>query len=131
MKLLLDTHIWIWSVSEPHRLTRRVARELDNAQNQLWLSPVSIWETLLLHRKRRLKIPEGFSAWVTRALTTMPLNEAPLTFEVAGALSTINLPHSDPADLFLAASAKVFGLTLVTSDERIIDSAAVPVLSNR
>ncbi len=130
MKLLLDTHIWIWSVSEPQRLTRRVARELDNAQNQLWLSPVSIWETLLLHRKHRLNIPEGFSTWVTRALTTMPLNEAPLTFEVAGALSTINLAHSDPADLFLAASAKVFGLTLVTSDRNLIRAPEISVLEN-
>ncbi|HEV3207421.1 MAG TPA: type II toxin-antitoxin system VapC family toxin [Terriglobales bacterium] len=130
MKLLLDTHIWIWSVSEPQRLTRRVARELDNAQNQLWLSPVSIWETLLLHRKHRLNIPEGLSTWVTRALTTMPLNEAPLTFEVAGALSTINLAHSDPADLFLAASAKVFGLTLVTSDRNLIRAPEISVLEN-
>ncbi len=130
MKLLLDTHIWIWSVSDPQRLTRRVARELDNAKNQLWLSPVSIWEALLLHRKRRLKIPEGFSTWVTRALTTAPLNEAPLTFEVAGALSTINLPHSDPADLFLAASARVFGLTLVTSDRNLIRTPEISVLEN-
>ena len=130
MKLLLDTHIWIWSVSEPQRLTRRVARALDDAQNQLWLSPISIWETLLLHRKNRLKIPEGFSTWVTRALTTMPLNEAPMTFEVAEALSTINLPHSDPADLFLAASAKVFGLTLVTSDRNLVRTPEISVLEN-
>ena len=130
MKLLLDTHIWIWSVGEPARLTRRVARALEDAQNQLWLSPISIWETLLLHRKHRLKIPEGFSTWVTRALTTMPLNEAPLTFEVAGTLSTINLPHSDPADLFLAASAKVFGLTLVTSDRNLVRTPEISVLEN-
>jgi len=130
MKLLLDTHIWIWSVSEPRRLTRRVAKELDDVQNQLWLSPVSIWETLLLHRKGRLKIAEGFSSWVTRALTTMPLTEAPVTFEVAGALSAINLPHADPADLFLAASAKAFGLTLVTSDRNLIGAKEISVMEN-
>jgi len=130
MKLLLDTHIWIWSVSAPQRLSRRVARELDSAQNQLWLSPVSIWETLLLHRKGRLKIPEGLSTWMTRAMTAMPLSEAPLTFEVAEALSTIHLPHSDPADLFLAASAKVFGLTLVTSDRNLVRTSEISVLEN-
>jgi PIN domain nuclease of toxin-antitoxin system len=130
MKLLLDTHIWIWSVSAPQRLSRRVARELDSAQNQLWLSPVSIWETLLLHRKGRLKIPEGFSTWMTRAMTAMPLSEAPLTLEVAEALSTIHLPHSDPADLFLAASAKVFGLTLVTSDRNLVRTSEISVLEN-
>jgi len=130
MKLLLDTHIWIWSISQPQRLTRRVARELDSAQNQLWLSPISIWETLLLHRKGRLKIPEGFSTWVTRALTTTPLTEAPLTFEVADALSTIDLPHSDPADMFLAASAKAFGLTLVTSDRNLLRTSEISLMEN-
>jgi len=130
MKLLLDTHIWIWSISKPQRLTRRVARELASAQNQLWLSPISIWETLLLHRKGRLKIPEGFSTWVTRALTTTPLTEAPLTFEVADALSTIDLPHSDPADMFLAASAKAFGLTLVTSDRNLLRTSEISLMEN-
>ncbi len=84
----------------------------------------------MLHRKGRLKIPEGFSTWVTRALTTLPLSEAPLTFEVAEALSTINLPHSDPADLFLAASAKVFGLTLVTADRNLVRTSEISVLEN-
>ena len=130
MKLLLDTHVWIWSVSEPERLSRRVTKALDDAQNQLWLSPVSIWEAWLLHRKGRLKIPEGFSTWVTRALTATPLTEAPFTFEVAEALSAVNLPHADPADLFLAASAKAFGLTLVTSDRNLIRTKEISVMEN-
>jgi PIN domain nuclease of toxin-antitoxin system len=107
-----------------------VAKALDSSQNQLWLSPVSIWEAMLLHRKGRLKIPEGFSTWVTRALTVMTFTEAPFTFEVAEALSTINLPHADPADLFLAGSAKAFGLTLVTSDRNLIRTREVSVMEN-
>jgi PIN domain nuclease of toxin-antitoxin system len=130
MKLLLDTHIWIWSVGDPQRLSRRVAKALEDVQNQLWLSPVSIWEALLLHRKGRLKVPEGFSTWVTRALTTMPLTEAPLNFEVAAALTAVNLPHSDPADHFLAASAKAFGLTLITSDRNLIRTKEISVMKN-
>ena len=130
MKLLLDTHIWIWCVSEPERLSRRVARELDNSQNQLWLSPVSIWEAMLLHRKGRIGIPEGFSTWLSRALTIASFTEAPFTFEVAEALSTINLAHADPADLFLAGSAKAFGLTLVTSDRNLLRAKEISVLEN-
>jgi PIN domain nuclease of toxin-antitoxin system len=60
----------------------------------------------------------------------MPLTEAPLTFEVANALSTINLPHSDPADMFLAASAKAFGLTLVTSDRNLLCTSEISVMEN-
>ena len=130
MKLLLDTHIWIWSVLEPQRLSRRVAAELDNSENELWLSPVSIWEAMLIHRKGRLKVPEGFSTWLTRALTITSFHEAPFTFDVAEALSSINLPHADPADLFLAASAKVFGLTLVTSDRNLVRTKEISVLEN-
>lgn len=130
MKLLLDTHIWIWSVSEPDRLSARVARALDNAQNQLWLSPVSIWEAMLLHRKQRIGIDEGFSTWLRRALSITSFNEAPLTFEVAQVLSTIQLPHADPADLFLAGSAKAYGLTLVTSDRNLLGTKEISVLEN-
>jgi len=53
-----------------------------------------------------------------------------MTFEVAGALSAINLPHADPADLFLAASAKTFGLTLVTSDRNLIGAKEISVMEN-
>jgi PIN domain nuclease of toxin-antitoxin system len=130
MKLLLDTHIWIWSVGDAKRLSRRVAKALEDVRNELWLSPVSIWEAMLLHRKGRLKTPEGFSTWVTRALTTMPLSEAPLTFEVAAAMTEVNLPHTDPADLFLAASARAFGLTLVTSDRNLIRTKEISVMEN-
>jgi PIN domain nuclease of toxin-antitoxin system len=130
MKLLLDTHILVWSVLEPQRLSRRVAKALDDTHNQLWLSPISIWEAMLLHRRGRIKIPKGFSPWMTRALTTMELTEAPLNFEVAAAMTEVNLPHADPADLFLAASAKAFGLTLVTSDRNLIRTKEISVMEN-
>lgn len=130
MKLLLDTHIWIWSILAPHRLTGRVARELSNPENQLWLSSISLWEIVLLHRKGRFRTPGDLSAWIANALTTIPVVEAPLTFEVTLAVSTLHLPHGDPADQFLAASAKVFGLTLVTSDQNLIHSPEISVLAN-
>ena len=63
-------------------------------------------------------------------MTTVPLNEALLPSDVAEALSSIHLPHSDPADLFLAASAKVFGLTLVTPDRNLVRTPEISVLEN-
>jgi PIN domain nuclease of toxin-antitoxin system len=131
LKLLLDTHIWIWTVGKSSRLSPRVTRELTNPANELWLSPVSIWEFYLLHRKGRLKLSEGFSTWITRALTATTFKEAPVTFEVAQALATIDVPHADPADRFLVASAKVFDLTLVTADKQLIAVSGIKVLANR
>lgn len=132
MDLLLDTHIWLWSVGNPKQLTARVARELANPSNQLWLSPVSVWELQLLRRKKRIELDEvDVEVWVRKTLEKLQLNEATLTIDVALEVSKLNLPHGDPADHFLVASAKVFGLTLVTADERLIHSAGVSVLPNR
>src|ERR1700690_4488838 len=130
MKLLLDTHIWLWSIGEPNKLSRRVARELDNRENQLWLSPISIWEAMLLHSRGRVNLSLDFSNWVTGAMNRIPLTEAPLNFEVALVLSAVSLPHSDPADLVLAVIAKAFGLTLVTSDRNLIRTEGISVLAN-
>lgn len=130
MKLLLDTHIWIWSVLESGRLSRRVAHELTSGANQLWLSPISLWEIVLLHRKGRFGTRGDLSAWIADAKARVPVLEAPLTFEVAEALLTLRLPHDDPADQFLVASAKVFGLTLVTADQNLIRQSGISVLAN-
>jgi PIN domain nuclease of toxin-antitoxin system len=59
------------------------------------------------------------------------LAEAPLTIEVALAVLALDFPHGDPADHFIAASAKVFGLTLVTADTNLIDLPGIKVLANR
>jgi PIN domain nuclease of toxin-antitoxin system len=51
MKLLLDTHIWLWSLIDPGQLSKRVADELVDPSNELWVSPISTWEILLLSEK--------------------------------------------------------------------------------
>jgi PIN domain nuclease of toxin-antitoxin system len=130
MKLLLDTHIWLWSLGQPHRLSRRVARELDDRQNELWLSPISIWEAFLLFKKKRVQISTDFTTWLANSLSDLPVIEAPLTFEVARTLPTVAVPHEDPADLFLAATAKAFGLTLITADRNLIKTEGISVLAN-
>src|ERR1700731_1529390 len=113
MKLLLDTHIWLWSLGDPQRLSTRVAKELDDRQNELWLSPISIWEAFLLFRKKRIQIDTDFMTWLAASLSVFPVIEAPLTLEVVRSLPTLGVAHDDPADLFLAATAKAFELTLI------------------
>ncbi len=131
MRLLLDTHIWLWSTLQPERLRSVVGQALEDAENELWLSPISIWETLVLARKGRLELNEPVEPWIESALRRMPHREAPLTHEVARETGNIQLSHRDPADLFLVATARVFDLTLVTADRSLIRSGAVPVLKNR
>lgn len=131
MDFLLDTHIWLWSMLEPERIAPSVAEVLENGDGELWLSPISIWETLVLVEKGRLDLGGDPEGWVERALAAVPLREAPLTFEVALASGGIELPHRDSADRLLAATAMVFELTLVTADRRLIDQGTLRVLANR
>jgi len=131
MKLLLDTHIWLWSVLEPERLSRRVTKEIQDSRNELWLSPISIWELIVLWQKKRMLPGEDLEAWIPNALRALPIQEAPVTYEVARETGRLRLPHRDPADRFLLATAKVFELTLVTADERLLKTRDVSVLANR
>lgn len=131
MKLLLDTHIWVWSVAEPARLSERVASELRSPANELWLSSISVWELLILARKRRLLFQIDPVQWIARSFETGSFREAPVNREVAIRSRTLDLPHEDPADRFLAATAVVFELTLVTGDERLLRVKDVPHLANR
>lgn len=131
MKLLLDTHIWLWTLLEPERLTRRVATALQSATNELWLSPISVWETMQLLERGRLEVDSEPSEWVYEMLRAASLREAPLTHDVAIQAVLLDLPHRDPADRLIAASAKVHELTLVTADERLLKSRQFATLANR
>jgi PIN domain nuclease of toxin-antitoxin system len=131
VKLLLDTHIWLWTTLEPQRITRRVEKALADPVNELWLSPISVGELIVLLRKGRIRLPNDVIAWVAKTMRDLELTEAPLTVEVALAISSINFPHGDPADHFLAATTKVFDLTLVTADEHLLHLPGIRVLANR
>jgi len=132
LNLLLDTHIWVWSVTAPERLTRRVAGALADENSELWLSPISVWEFLLLaERGRILVLGVTPSAWVEMALSAAPMHDAALNREVATLSRSIHLDHEDPADRFLAATASVYDLTLITADERLLRGKGFRTLANR
>jgi len=132
MRLLLDTHIWIWKVGAPDNLKKRVAQAIQDEGNELWLSPISIWELSLLVKKGRIELDDDVEPWVSRALAQTTFREAPLTNEVVLEVSRIRLSHRDPADHFIAASAKVFDLTLVTADPRLLalKTQGISIFSN-
>ena len=131
MRLLLDTHIWIWSLLDPSKLSKRVRAELESADNELWLSPVSSWELLILIERGRVAVDKDPVPWVTEVSKAIALREAALTHDVAIESRLADLAHQDPADRFLAATARVYDLTLVTADERLLASRRISTLANR
>jgi len=128
LRILLDTHIWLWAYLEPRRLGPRLLRDLRNKANELWLSPISTWEALTLHSKGRIRLPAEIEPWLRDA--TAVTREAPLTHEIALAASHLQL-HQDPADRMLAATAQVLDLVLATADQRLLGLAEVRTLANR
>lgn len=127
MKLLLDTHIWLWTQIDPKRLRHRVTRLLKDPHNEMWLSPVSTWEALALHEKGRVELDGTLTEWVSAA--TLGFKEAFLTHEIA--LASLDFSaHKDPSDRLIAATAKVLNLTLVTADEHLLGLPGIKTLAN-
>jgi PIN domain nuclease of toxin-antitoxin system len=90
---------------------------------------VSTWEALLLNAKGRIRLHGDLSEWLAGA--TAHFREAPLTHEIVLAAHQLPLPHRDPADRFLAATAQALGLTLVTADDRLLGLGEIKTLANR
>jgi PIN domain nuclease of toxin-antitoxin system len=131
VRLLLDTHIWIWALLEPERLAPAVADALEDESNELWLSPISAWELIVLVEKGRVVLDREPVRWISDVSSAVPLRDAVLTRDVAIESRRLRLPHEDPADRFIAATASVYDLTLVTADDRLLGLDGVRIVPNR
>jgi PIN domain nuclease of toxin-antitoxin system len=128
LRLLLDTHFWLWLLDDPKHLGRRTKQKLGDERNELWLSPISTWEAVTLHHKGRIHLSSDVAAWLANAISGTKL--APFTHEVtlAGRQFPLDL---DPTDRILSATASVFDLTLVTADRRLLELGNIKTLANR
>lgn len=129
MKLLLDTHIWLWYSLAPERLSDKLKVGIADPENELWLSPISIWETMLLAERGRLSLTTDAATWIQSTLKILETQEAELTHRIAILSRTIELPHQDPADRFIAATAIFYSLTLATVGANLVNSPTVETIS--
>ena len=128
MNYLLDTHIWVWGQAEPHRLGKRVTRVLSDARSDLWLSPMTLVEFGMLHKKQRFGLGETSKTWIPKALKGF--HEAVVTNEVALASERYLGIMKDPADRVIAATAAIYGLCLITNDRALAGLKDIEVLDN-
>ena len=115
MRLLLDTHVVLWSLTEPQKLRGETREALEDAQNDVFVSAVSGWEIAVKRALGKLEAPDDLEAGV-RQQGFLPLHLTFLHAEQAGALPP---HHGDPFDRMLVAQAQVEGLVVVTRDARI------------
>jgi PIN domain nuclease of toxin-antitoxin system len=127
LNVLLDTHVWIWWLTPGSPLTRveRSALDVSAARRELYLPAISLWETQVLHAKRRLELPLPFAEWLARAADEQVISIVPLGVEVVLALDSLPASfHGDPADRLIVATARAHAMPLATHDATIRRSRA-------
>ena len=127
MRFLLDTHVWLWSIIAPQNMTPATLAVISDGQHSLYLSPISVWEAMLLIERGRIEVDAPPADWLRNALSITPVTEAALTNAIAFRSRLIELPHQDPADRFIAATALEYNLTLMTADGYLLDQKDLTV----
>jgi PIN domain nuclease of toxin-antitoxin system len=115
MRLLLDTHVLIWGAVEPERLSRAMRALIEDLNNDLAFSAVSLWEIAIKAALRRADFQIDVGE-LRRSLFDNGYREIEATGAHAVALANLPLIHKDPFDRMLVAQAMVEGLTLITGD---------------
>ena len=125
--LLLDTHVWIWSLMGDARRIGRSARALltrAEAKDAIRISPVTLFEVMALHTIGRLQLTRPPEEWIREALAAAPVRIAELTTAIA--VDAGRIPRdalTDPMDRLLAATTQAMDATLLTADTRLLDYA--------
>lgn len=117
MRLLLDTHVWLWFRTSSPRLGPAAKQAILDPSNEVLLSVVSVWELGIKSALGKLPLPAPFEAWLESALTGFDT----LSLHLPHVRAAVGLPlhHKDPFDRLLVAQALAEGLTLITVDEQI------------
>jgi PIN domain nuclease of toxin-antitoxin system len=126
VKLLLDTHVWIWSQEDPGRLGPQTRRLLLSQQHENHVCTVSTLEVARLVALGDIKVSMGLKDWIEQALQAIEARTVQVSHDIA--LEAYALPspfHKDPADRLLVATARCHELTLLSADERILNYGGV------
>jgi PIN domain nuclease of toxin-antitoxin system len=120
LRLLVDTHVWLWWNTEPERLSATVRRQISSGRNDVFLSAASVWEMAIKRRLGKLPLPEPVASYVARKLAADPLTPLPVSIEHAAAVETLEPLHADPFDRLLIVQARHEGLRLLTADDLVL-----------
>ena len=119
MKLLLDTHIFLWLLDDIDRVPRAALQAIRDPRNDVFLSVASIWEAVIKHQTGKLSVPGPPEIFLPQqrerhGIASLLITERTLTF-----LPTLPPLHRDPFDRILISQALEHGLSIVTVDAAI------------
>lgn len=116
MKILLDTEVWLWMISEPARLSPKTRKLLVAIETELYLSAASAWEIAIKHGLGKLELPEEPLPYVERLMAELSVLSLPILHRHALSVGSLPEVHRDPFDRILVAQALVENLQIVTAD---------------
>lgn len=116
MKYLLDTSVWLWSLTFPEKINSRGQRLLAVGEGELYLSAASSWEISIKFALGKLPLPEPPAQYVPKRMASLGVLPLPITHTHALAVSDLPMYHSDPFDRLLIAQAQVEGMVILTAD---------------
>jgi PIN domain nuclease of toxin-antitoxin system len=119
MKLLLDTHAFIWWYNDPDQLPEAVLLACQDTNNTIFLSVASAWEMQIKTQLGKLRLDKPLHEIIRRQRERNQLQVIPISLAVVLALDTLPLHHRDPFDRLLIAQAQLDQLWLVSSDREI------------
>ena len=126
--ILLDTHVLLWMVSSPDKLSRAAVREIRKAQREggCAIASISLWELALLFARGTLRAAGTIEASIREIVERGAANVLEITPDIAGlAMAFPETYPKDPGDRLIGATARALGLTLITQDEKILASPLV------
>ena len=128
MRVLLDTCVLLWLVSDPVRLSARACAALESDETEAYISAISGFEISVKHRKGKLELPLAPREWLAQAFAAYSLRELPITMEIAALAPTVAVPHADPCDRMIIATAQLHGIPVMTPDHLISVCGDIEIL---
>jgi PIN domain nuclease of toxin-antitoxin system len=117
LRLLLDTHVLIWALSDPNRLTAKSRAAIKAEENKVFVSVVSPWEVAIKGRREGLRLPDRLDEELDRRRFEL----LPVLLRHTDPIESMPHHHRDPFDRMLVAQAVTDGLTIVTADRKLTD----------
>jgi PIN domain nuclease of toxin-antitoxin system len=127
MKYLLDTSVWLWSLTASERLNKKARQLLASGREELYLSAASSWEISIKWALGRLSLPEPPSSYVPKRMAAQGIRPLAITHTHALAVSELPAHHTDPFDRLLIAQAQIEDMVVLTAD-RVMEPYGIKIL---
>ena len=119
MPIIIDTCVLLWIVGDPKKLSEKAANLIKGNPDGLYVSAISAFEIAIKHKKNKLELPKDPWPWFEEAIYDYNLKVIPISAKIAALAPAVDVPHADPCDRIIVASAITHDLHVISPDHLI------------